>query len=119
MDEGYQMRRGWERGHQPGRAYALHPGADVGCDQGDPNRAKDRPLERAPDRSAGTGACGFALPDPVARGGWRFHMHITSLYPTPVDWALLFTPCYGYIIYPCLVPPICDRGATCREPGVR
>jgi len=34
-------------------ASALHPGADVGYDRGDPNRAKDRPLERTPGRNVG------------------------------------------------------------------
>ena len=72
-----QQRRRRERGHQPGRADALHPGADVGCDRGDPNRAKDGLAERAPGRSAGLGTAGVAS----SRGAGILHLHSSSSLP--------------------------------------
>ena len=48
-------------GHQPGHAYTLHPGDDVGYDRGDPDRAKERLAERAPGRSVGGRTTGRAM----------------------------------------------------------
>jgi hypothetical protein len=68
LHERHHQRGGAERRHQPRRGGVVHPGADVGGDGGDPERAEDRPPERRPCR--------------LPRGaGWLYVGHQVSWTP--------------------------------------
>ncbi len=58
LDQRHQHRGGGQRGHHPGGADVLQPGADVGRHGGDPQPAEERVAQRGPGAGRGRGGGG-------------------------------------------------------------